>query len=149
MDHSSKKRYRIVLDTNVLISAIVFGGKPRQILDSILSGLVDCSLSSAILNEIKEVLQRPKFGFSSEICLHIIEELHAACELCEPVKKIDVIKSDPDDNRILECAEAAKAQFIVSGDPHLLDLEEYEGILILTPAGFIKKYELIKKKNPK
>ena len=135
-------RHRIVLDTNVLISAILFGGKPRRVLDLVISGSVDCTLSTVILDELKDVLQRPKFGFSAEACFHIIEELHGACDIISPSVSVDVIRSDPDDDRILECAVEAQAHFIVSGDPHLLDLGKFEKIRILSPANYLKEFEV-------
>ena len=135
-------RHRIVLDTNVLISAILFGGKPRSVLDLVISGPVDCTLSTVILDELKDVLQRPKFGFSAEVCFHIIEELHGACDIISPSVSVDVIRSDPDDDRILECAAEAQAHFIVSGDPHLLDLGKFEKIRILNPADYLKEFEV-------
>ena len=135
-------RHRIVLDTNVLISAILFGGKPRKVLDLVLSGSLDCTLSIAILDELRDVLQRPKFGFSADVCLHITEELHGVCAIISPSVRVDAIPYDPDDNRILECAVEAHAHFIVSGDPHLLDLGEFESIRILSPAAYLKEFEV-------
>lgn len=135
-------RHRIVLDTNVLISAILFGGKPRRVLDLVISGLVDCTLSTVILDELKDVLQRPKFGFFADACFHLIEELHGACDIISPSVNVDVIRSDPDDNRIVECAVEAQAHFIVSGDPHVLDLGKFEKIRILSPADYLKEFEV-------
>jgi putative PIN family toxin of toxin-antitoxin system len=134
-------RHRIVLDTNVLISAILFGGTPRRVLDLVISGSVNCTLSIAILDELRDVLQRPKFGFSADLCLHITEELHGVCAIISPSVRVDAIRSDPADNRILECALEAHAHFIVSGDPHLLDLGTFEGITILSPADYLKEFE--------
>ncbi|OHB80557.1 MAG: putative toxin-antitoxin system toxin component, PIN family [Planctomycetes bacterium RBG_16_55_9] len=71
------KRPHIVLDTNVLISALLFGGPPREILERIVAGAVDCSLSPSILDELKDVLQRPKFGFSFQQVMAVVEELSA------------------------------------------------------------------------
>jgi len=132
------KHHRIVLDTNVLISAILFGGPPRDVLKLVISGTVGCSISLAILDELRDVLQRPKFKFSSEQSFNVLEELHTACDIINPMVKINVITEDPDDNKILECAVEAKSAFIVSGDRHLLDLVEFRGIKILTPNAYIK-----------
>jgi putative PIN family toxin of toxin-antitoxin system len=134
-------RHRIVLDTNVIISAILFGGNPRRILDLVISGSVDCTLSLAILDELRDVLQRPKFGFSADLCLHITEELHSVCDIISPSVRVDAIRSDPDDNRILECAIEARAHYIVSGDPHLLELGAFKGIRIISPADYLKEFE--------
>jgi len=133
-------RHRIVLDTNVLISAILFGGKPRKILELVISGSIECFLSIAILEELKNVLYRPKFGFSPEVCLQLIEEVRGICSIVTPSLYLDVISADPDDNRVLECAMEAKADFIVSGDPHLLMLCEFEHIQIVSPAGYVEKF---------
>ena len=135
-------RHRIVLDTNVLISAILFGGKPRKVLELVISGLADCILSTVILDELKDVLQRPKFGFTADACFHIIEELRGACNIISPSASVDVIRSDPDDNRILECAKEAKAHFIVSGDLHLLDIGKFEKIRIVSPADYLEEFKV-------
>jgi len=130
-------RTRIVLDTNVLISAIVFGGQPRKILEMVIEGNVTCSLSFAILDELRDVLQRPKFGFSPQQAATVIDELQGICEILNPPRRIRTIKADPDDNRILECAVEAKADCIISGDTHLLELGKYREILIWNPADFL------------
>ena len=132
------KHHRIVLDTNVLISAILFGGPPRDVLKLVIGGTVGCSLSLAILDELRDVLQRPKFKFSSEQAFNVLEELHASCNIINPMVRINVITEDPDDNKILECAVEAKSTYIVSGDRHLLALIEFRGIKILTPTAFTK-----------
>ena len=134
-------RHRIVLDTNVIISAILFGGKPRKVLDLVISGTVDCTLSLAILDELRDVLQRPKLGFPPDLCLHIAEELHGVCDIISPSLNLHVIRSDPDDNCILECAVEASADYIVSGDPHLLELGAFERIAILSPADYLKEFD--------
>ena len=131
------KRHRIVLDTNVLVSAILFGGPPRDVLELAISGTMDCSLSLAILDELREVLCRPKFGFSLEQSLQVLEELHAVCDVVHPADRVFVLASDPDDNMILECALASKADFIVSGDRHLLDLATYRDVLIVRPSDYL------------
>ncbi len=133
------KRPRLVLDTNVLISALLFGGVPREILHMVIAGAVDCFVSSAILDELREVLQRPKFAFSAEQASTITEELSALCEIVTPSVSIREIKDDPDDDRILECALQAKADVIVSGDTHLLALARYGGTRILNSADFLKQ----------
>lgn len=132
------RRHRIVLDTNVLISAILFNGPPREVLELVVSGTVDCSLSLSILDELRDVLLRPKFGFSPEQALQVLEELHAVCDVINPILKTSVIAEDPDDNVVLECALESKADFIVSGDKHLLDLVEFKSIQITNPAAYLK-----------
>lgn len=135
------KRPHIVLDTNVLISALLFGDHPRQILDMILVGAVDCSLSVPILDEFAGVLQQPKFGFSSRQAMAVREELSTRCTMVHPSERIRAVDADPDDDRILECAVAARADIIVSGDAHLLKLRVHRGIRILSPSEFLGTME--------
>ena len=128
---------KIVLDTNVLISAIVFGGKPRKILESVIRGELTLFLSEDILDELKAVLQRPKFGFPSEVIRIILAELHTIGAIVTPSKRISAIQEDPDDNRILECAVEGSAKYIVSGDTHLLNLRQYLNIRIVSPDEYL------------
>jgi putative PIN family toxin of toxin-antitoxin system len=132
------KRPHIVLDTNVLVSALLFGGPPREILEMVVARAVNCSLSPPILDELKDVLQRPKFGFSSQQAMAIVEELSVLCTIVSPFERISVIGADPDDDRMLECALEARADAIVSGDAHLLKLGRHEGIRILSPSEFLR-----------
>ena len=128
------KRHHVVLDTNVLISAILFGGKPKQILDHIISGQIACTLSLDILDELIGVLQRPKFGFSAEQCVRIIEELHRTCNIIVTTSKLNIKISDPSDTMILECALDAEADYIITGDPDLTELHPFRKIQILSPS---------------
>lgn len=132
------KRQRIVLDTNVLISAVLFSGSPGDVLELVIRGAVDCSLSLPILDETREVLRRPKFGFSPEQSFQLLEELHAVCDVINPIARVQAVASDPADNMILECALESNTDVIVSGDHHLLDLIEFRGIHIVTPGGYLK-----------
>jgi putative PIN family toxin of toxin-antitoxin system len=132
------KRPHVVLDTNVLVSAVVFGGPPREILNMIVAGAVNCSLSLPILDELQNVLQRPKFGLSSQQAMAVVEDLSALCAIANPPERIRVISADPDDDRILECALEARAGIIISGDAHLLDLRVCEGIRIMNPSEFLQ-----------
>lgn len=132
------KRDRVVLDANVLISAVLFNGPPRAILELVIGGSVHCSLSLAILDELRDVLERPKFRFSPEQAFQVIEELHAVCDIVNPSIRIDVVAADPKDNMILECALESKADIIVSGDQHLLAVAEFRGIQIVSPAEYLK-----------
>ena len=129
---------RIVLDTNVLISALLFGGNPRTILDQVLRGEVVLCLSESILSELATVLQRPKFGFSHVIVNQIITELSAVSEFVLPTNKIQEIEADEADNRVLECAAEASVDYIVSGDVHLLEKKKYGSIQIVNPQQFLR-----------
>jgi len=119
----------VVLDTNVLISALMFGGNPRAIIDKVIRGELKLCLSESILLELGDVLQRPKFGFPATIVNQIITELSAICELVTP------------SNHVLECAIEAHAEYIVSGDAHLLELNEYRSIQVVSPQQFLSIHE--------
>ena len=128
---------RIVLDTNVLISALMFGGNPRIIVEKVICGDVDLYLSEAILTDFSEVLKRPKFGIPLLIVNQIITEVSVIIELVRPLRRINKIKVDTTDNRVLECAVEAKAEYIISGDNHLLELKEYKSIKNVSPQQFL------------
>lgn len=126
---------KIVLDTNVLISALVFpGGKPDKILDRVRQGEMELVLSPFILSEFGRVL-RDKFGFSKREADDSIHAVRVMARLITPNEQISVIAAKEDDNRILECAVAAQADFLVTGDKqHLLPLGTYRGVQIVAPA---------------
>jgi uncharacterized protein len=131
------KPRRVVIDTNVFISAFLFGGQPARAIGYVIDGAVECFVSLPLLDEIREVLQRRKFGLSPEQALAFVEELHALCRVVAPFETICAVDADPDDNRVLECARAAGADTIVSGDSHLLAMGSWEGVRIVDPAGFV------------
>lgn len=141
--------YKIVIDTNVLISAIVFGGKPRHILELIIEGKIRLVISESILEEVKAVLGGKKFQYPPKILHTIIAEIGNISEFVEPKIKINTITKDPDDNKILECAFEARADFIVSGDNHLLEIGAFKGIEIMSPSDFIKDIILVRSKDEK
>jgi putative PIN family toxin of toxin-antitoxin system len=130
---------KVVLDTNVLISAILFGGKPRQILEKAIRGEIGLCISEPILEELKGVLQRSKFGYSSEMIQVILTELTGISNFVNPPESINVVSEDPEDNRILECAVEADANYIVTGDFHLLKLSRYRHIEVVNAVAFLEK----------
>ena len=122
-----------VFDTNVLVSALISTmGNPALLLDKAGKNYT-LFISKDILTELEAVISRDKFGFTEEEVNTIIEAIISFSEVINPEIKLDVIKSDPDDNKILECAVACGASYIVSGDRHLLELKEYDKIKIITP----------------
>lgn len=127
---------RIVLDTNVIVSGLVFGGLPRQVLDLAAEGKCALYFSLPIQAEAERILTE-KFGWSRE-------ETRARCGLVwswgsrvRPQVPFSVISEDPDDDRVLECAVAAQAQAIVSGDRHLQRLGSFQSIPIRSPRQFL------------
>lgn len=131
---------KIVCDTNILISGILFGGKPREILRLCSSGTVVNCISPDILKEVEEVLLRPKFGLKEEQVYEIIRLFRDTFTLVSSDRRLSVVTADPDDNQILEAALATKADVIVSGDAHLLNLVNWNGIPVLSADTFLKKF---------
>jgi len=132
----------VVLDTNVMISALISaGGPPAQIIDLWEAGAFDVASSAPLLEEVKRVLEyeqvKKYLKCSPEEINKLLTGWRTASIFVDLEEKVEVIKDDPDDDRILECAVAAEADYIVSGDNHLLDLGEYRGIEVLPPAGFL------------
>ncbi len=130
---------RVVLDTNVWVSAFLFGGKPAEVVQWALKGKISVALSPALKEELESVLA-VKFHFPQQILETMIVELNTLALFFYPTEKLFIIREDPADNRVLECAIAAKAQAIVSGDKHLLNLRKFREIFILSPADFLSKY---------
>ena len=133
---------KVVLDTNIYISAILFGRKPEEIRKLSQEGKIELLVSEAIIAEVAEVL-RKKFDWESWQISQVIDEIRETAILVIPNQTLSVIKKDEDDNRILECAVEGKAHYIISGDKrHLLPLKEYQGIKILSPAEFLRKMKI-------
>jgi putative PIN family toxin of toxin-antitoxin system len=128
---------RITADSNIYISALNCGGVPDQVLDLARGGAIQLAISQAILDEVSRVLGM-KFGWASGAIEMAREQISGFAERVEPVNRIDVVQEDPTDNRILECADAAGSEYIVTGDRHLLKLERYGAARILRPAEFLE-----------
>lgn len=135
---------KVVLDTNVVISGILFTeDSPGKIIDLWVDGRFKVILSQALIEEYLEVISRTKFKrlgspVEGQDILIILIELSSTV-FVSPKESIKIIRDDPEDNRFLECAVEGGAKYIVSGDNHLLVLKEYRKIPIVTPAEFISK----------
>ena len=128
---------RVVADTNIYISAVMFGGLPGSVLDLGLLRVFTLVISPLLLDELQDKL-RVKFGVTAGDAAAIRAKLEDAADVVNPQLTLDVVKDDPDDNRVLECAEAGGADYIVSGDRHLLQLKAHAGIPILTAQQFLE-----------
>ena len=128
----------IVVDTNVIISALLFGGNPQRVLEMVITQTVRMAVSRKMLDEVAGVLQGRKFRYPYEVALSIVREIESISDLVVPVRRIEAIGPDPYDDMVLECAVTADADYIVTGDAHLLELKEFEAIRIVTPAQFLK-----------
>jgi len=134
-------RLRVVLDSNVLISGFLFGGPPAELLKLAQGGSLQVFTSMAVLDEVRDVLCRPKFGLQTSQVLLLMGEIHQFCEIVTPSVKVKEIVEDPDDDVILACALTARADMIVSGDNHLLKLGRWKGMDILSPADAVQRME--------
>lgn len=132
---------RVVADTNVFLSALLFGGLPGEFLRLALTRKLALVTSAALLDELDEKL-RGKFAISDHDARTIRAKLEANAELVNPDLQLHVVTDDPDDNRVLECAVAGKADYIVSGDRHLLRIGNYEGIAIASVRQFLEAARL-------
>lgn len=133
---------RVVVDTNVVVSRYL---TPRGIAAQVLvlweQGAFELLVSEQILEEYRRVLAYPKIATLHQMNVDDIETIIAdfreMSTLVEPVEEIQVIAADPDDDKWLSCASAGGADYIVSGDHHVLTLGSYKNIPILSPAVFV------------
>jgi len=125
---------RILLDTNVLVSALLFGGLPRVLLRTAIRGDVTLVTSPALLDELEDVLVG-KFGFGRAVARLTRAEIEALADLVEPGDPPRVCR-DPDDDEVLATAVTGRVDVIVTGDRDLLALGAHQGIRILTPREF-------------
>lgn len=144
---------RVVVDTGVLVSGLISrSGAPARVLDLWAAGTVTVLVSEDLAKEYREVLSRPRFATLGTI-EERMELLHGLIglsnvEAVEISETVDVVREDPDDNRVLECAASGAAEVVVTGDQDLLRLSEFRGIRILSPRQFIEKLEPLARQAP-
>jgi hypothetical protein len=137
------RKIRAVIDTNVLVSGIISPkGAPRKILDLARKVIFEVVSSASINHEILNVLHRnyiyTKYNLTEEIIDDISAFLYEGSILTEDRYVVSKIKKDPEDNKFIACALEGEADYIISGDDHLLRLKHYEGIQILDARDFLK-----------
>jgi putative PIN family toxin of toxin-antitoxin system len=129
---------KVVFDTNILISAIVYGGNPKVCLGLAREGKIKLITSKSILLELIEKLQT-KIGMSQVGIKRTIISIKLISDIVDTQETVSIIKKDESDNRILEVAKASGADYIITGDKkHILPLKKYGKTHILTAAEFIK-----------
>ncbi|MBM4277945.1 MAG: putative toxin-antitoxin system toxin component, PIN family [Deltaproteobacteria bacterium] len=121
---------KVVLDTNVFVSGVFFGGPPRKILEAWRDDKIQLLLSPEILEEYQRVLHELAVAFPGIEVEALMDFLILHSEIVVPIPLHPVIQADPSDNKFLECAVAGKGTCIVSGDKHLLKLVEFREIPI-------------------
>jgi len=129
---------RAVIDTNVLLSALLWGGTPHALLEHVRNGTVTLISSPALLAELARVLERPKFDVvllrSNTSRAQTLAEVRQLAEVIDPPPLARPVCRDSDDDAVLALAFAARVDTVISGDDDLLSLGSFEGIPILTPA---------------
>ena len=129
---------RVVIDTNVLVSSFQNpDGHPKKIIDMWKNGDFILCISEAILFEYIDILGRLDIPKQKIKEMAELFKMMAYVEMVSDTILIDIIKDDPHDNKFIECAVAANAQYIISGDKHLKTLKEYGSIKILSPGEFL------------
>lgn len=130
---------KIVIDTNILISGVFFGGAPGLLIEEIIKPAFEVYASQEIVEEyqdtVTEVIKKKQGHLREDALSYFISKL----DIIEASTEVSVCR-DPDDNKFISCAIDAEALYIVSGDKDLLDLKEYEGIQMITAADFVEKY---------
>ena len=129
---------RLVLDTNVIVSASLGpGSPPDQLFRSWRANEFELVTSEPLLRELQTVISRPKIadraGWTRNEQIELLDELRERCIVVSPEIELTAIEADPTDNRVLEAALEGQADYIVTGDRHLLDLNRYADIAIVTP----------------
>lgn len=138
---------RLVLDTNTALSGLLWGGTPGRLIDAAEGGRVELASSAALLAELQGVLSREKFvkrlaqrglGVGD-----VFDGYAALVTIVAPAAIEPVIARDPADDQVLAAALAARADLVVSGDAHLLDLKSFRGIEIVTAAVVVERVEAV------
>jgi putative PIN family toxin of toxin-antitoxin system len=137
----------VVLDTNVIISALLSpSGVPAEIIRRWEANAFEVVVSPELIKELESVLEYPRVSrylrLSSEQRRSFLKGFVTVAALVEPHSNPQVVRDNPGDNKVLACALAGGADYIVSGDRHLLDLKEYQGIVILPPSAFLLVLDL-------
>lgn len=138
---------RVVADTNIVISGLLWNGNPRMVLDAARDGIIEIFSCPELLAELRGVLEREKFKTRLDRAGVSIDELidgfAALASLIDPGPIAPVVERDPDDDVVIACALAADCEYIVSGDDDLLSLNSYRGILIRTAADLLAEISLL------
>lgn len=129
---------RVVLDTNILVSALVFGGTPEKVLKLVLEKQIESTISPVLLAELLEVLVK-KFNFDSKRTELVEKKIQKFFRIVHPKSYFQVLEDEPD-NRLLEAAADDSCDCIVTGDKEVLRLGEFKGVKIITVAQFLEEH---------
>jgi putative PIN family toxin of toxin-antitoxin system len=133
-----KGKIKVVLDTNVLVLALLFKKETSKIVDLWKSRKIIPVVSVETFDEFRKVLEYPRFALSKdEIHVIIYKEVLPFFEVAETIRDVKGVCNDPDDDKFLSCALSAKAKFIVSGDKDLQRLQSYKSVIITNPSDLL------------
>jgi len=145
---SGGARLRVVVDTNVYISAFLYPDRPIfQLLPLAARRRYQLVTSPAIIDEIGRIM-RERLAWEETIRIRHLKVVTKAAEIIIPTITLEVITQDPPDNRILECAVEGRADLIVAGYRHLLSLKTYQGIAVVRPVDFLRTLGVSLSKQP-
>lgn len=133
------KRKKVVLDTNVYVSAFGWGGKPDDCFQLVIDDEVQNYVSPKLLDEVSDVLEYPKFDFSDDQKARTVRIIVLESNVVEPNENVDRL-DDEFDNAVLECALKADADYVITGDSDILELGNFRGIETATPAEFVDEF---------
>jgi uncharacterized protein len=132
----------VVIDTNVLVSALLFGGVPGKLIALWKRRMIRPKASKEIIEEYLRVFAYPKFQLSEEEISFLLHyEILPYFEILGVKEGPTLVVKDPSDDKFIRCAQASGARVIISGDQHLLNLSPYGQIQILSPSDFLAQYE--------
>lgn len=131
---------KVVLDTNILISGIFWDGNESELMKQCKVKEIINFASPETLNELERVLGYPKFGLTPGEIEDQMKNVLSFSSVVNPKIHVSIVEREPSDNIFLNCALAAGADFIISGNDHLLEIQEYNGIVILNASSFLKTY---------
>lgn len=129
---------KAVFDTNILVSAWFWEGNESKLIESVEEGFIHGYSSKQLVEELCRTLRYPKFNLSQDEVESIRNYYLLIFKIVSPKQAINIILEDPSDNMVLECALEAEADYIVSGDHHLLNVGEFRGVKIVTAAELLK-----------
>ena len=133
---------REVIDTNVVASAIFFGGKPKEVIDHVIKNHIKAYASQEIVNEYRETVEYLKEKFPEKAPKIPLMNIELKCTIIDVTTKIDICR-DPDDNKFIECAVDSGCYYVVSGDKDLLTVKEYEGVRIVPVTEFLEIIDMV------
>jgi len=131
------KFIKVVADTNILFSAMFWKGNEAKILKLAEEGEIKLLTSPALLDELRRVLMHEELGLDERTIGENVQYVLSTAELVSPRRMVKVIREDPSDNRVLECALEGSAKYVISGDKHLLRLKKFRGIRIVRAKEFL------------